>query len=512
MLLRYLPISLCLTILLFISPAALANDAGSEDLQAAVAELRAMVLSQQEAIRAQQTEIQTLKKKIEDQNAEIEAISLQSYPHAPTRFPVKDTVATSTETVTAPHSAPVQEVTADGKVASADLSGTASPPGSPVAVPDAPSEPSPVAPGKVDVTSKFGIELYGYIKVDGVYTSQDVFTDTVPFYVRPSNGSNDDYQFNMSAKETRFGAKLNGPEFGGGKLTGLAEFDFYGDFAEVGNRSAYKLRTRQLYINYDYEEWGVLAGKTWQTYISTFPQTINFTYYNLMGQLGMRNTQIRLTREQKIDDDSNLTLKVAFAETAGNDLDGDLINDGAESDIPTVEYLATYSVPVLTDKPAEFSFSGFYGRERADVNADGHDQDFNAYAVIGGLTFPLTDQLTLKGTIWTGTNLDAAWGGIGQGINPTTGETIDATGGWVQLGYQATEKLKFNLGYSIDDPKDSDLNAGNRSFNTSYLVNAFYSFTPSFILGLEYMRLETGYKDRSDEATNWLQSSLIFKF
>lgn len=367
-----------------------------------------------------------------------------------------------------------------------------------------------------NVNSKFGMELYGYIKLDAMAHGQDVFVDAVPFWVRQSNGSNDDGQFNMTAKETRLGAKLRGPDFGEGKVTGLAEFDFYGDFSATSGRHAYQMRSRQLYLQYSQDDWSLLAGKTWETYLTTFPQTLNFTYYNLLGQLGLRKNQIRLTKNIKIDEASSFIVKAALAESVGGlhggDLDGDGIDDGAESNRPSFEYALTYVTPVLNDEPAKFSFSGFVGQETADTNGDGSDQDFDTYAVIGGLEFPLTDQFTLKGSIWTGTNLDGAWGGIGQGINTTTHDTIDACGGWAQLGFQATDKLKLNLGYSIDNPKDDDLPAGGRSENSSYLINALYSFTPSFILGFEYMHLETGYKGAADEETDFIQSSLIFKF
>lgn len=465
-----------LIITVFLSPSVRAAEGDSGELQKAIAELREMVLNQQAEIRAQQAEIESLKNRIETQGEELKAVSAEGYRNSAVRFPARAKEGAE-----------------------------------PVKVPD-----TPAAPVESSVTSKYGIDFYGYIKADGVYTSQDVVTDTVPFYVRPGNGSNGDYQFNMSAKESRLGAKLGGPEFGGGKLTGLVEVDFYGDFADVNSRHAYKLRTRQLYLRYGNEDWNLLAGKTWETYMATFPQTLNFSYYNLMGQLGLRKTQVRLTKNQQVGEDQNLTLKVALAEPVGGlhgaDLDEDLVDDGAESDMPTLEYQVSYTAPVMTEKPSQFSLSGFYGRETADTSGDGSDQDFDSYAIIGGLTFPLTDKLALKGTLWTGTNLDGAWGGIGQGINALTGETIDSVGGWIQLGYQATEKLKFNIGYSMDNPKDSDLNVGDRSDNSSYLVNAFYSFIPEFILGLEYMRLETGYKGEADEATDWLQTSLIFKF
>jgi len=458
------------------------------ELRASIDELRAMVISQQKQIQIQQEQITILQAQVDGRGRQ--SREDQSYG------------------ISEDHGGEVVSSAGEGGI-----------PGRRPTSSDALVESKiPVVKGVSEnfVTSKFGAEFYGYLKTDVIFTSQDVSLDTVPLFVRQRNGSNDDGQFNMSAKESRFGAKLKGPDIGSGALTGLVEFDFYGDFSDISARHAYKLRSRQLYVNYGNEDWSILAGKSWETYLSVFPQLVNFSSYNLMGQLGMRKEQLRFTKNYTIDEQSKITVKVALAEPLGGihggDLDEDGVDDGAESDLPNFEYLIAYSLPMLTDQPSTFALSGFYGEEKTGTTQLGADKKFESYAFIAGLTFPITEKLLLKGTLWTGTNLDAAWGGIGQGINLLKGETIDATGGWAQLGYQATDKLKLNLGYSFDDPQDSDLNIGDRSKNSSFLVNGFYSFSPNFILGFEYMRLETGYYGEKDEAADWLQSSLIYKF
>lgn len=368
-------------------------------------------------------------------------------------------------------------------------------------------------PAIAGVSSKYGLSFYGYFKLDGWYDSGLVSHQEIPFWVMPetptSGGSLD-----MTAKETRLGMNFDGPEIRGGKVTGKLEMDFYGNINTTSNHSgnhAFDLRSRHAYLNWDFGDWSLLAGKTWEPYLIEIPQSLNFGYFNFMGQLGLRKTQLRVTR--KMGDLELIGAVIApVGGVHGADIDGDLQDDGVDSEMPVISGKVLYKIPLLTDTPANFGISFVHGEERIDIPPVGPATDYSAWAVTAAMSVPITKTLTLKASAFKGSNLDGYWGGIGQGINLGLGRGIASRGGWAQLQFNPNPDVSFNLGYGQDNPDDNDLSAGGRTYNEFFQVNFYYSFDPSLLWGLEYLKQETGYKGGPVAENDRIHSSLIFKF
>ncbi|WP_221030755.1 hypothetical protein [Actomonas aquatica] len=379
--------------------------------------------------------------------------------------------------------------------------------------PVAPAQPAAAMPAPmVRAPAAPRVALYGYVKADAFYETRDTYVDALPFWACADDAThnNGDGEFGLTAKESRFGAKIDGGDVLGGHLRGQFEFDFYGDLGLSGHH-AYTPRTRHALVEWKGGDWSVLAGQTWETYLVTFPQTVNFTAYNFQGQLGLRRSQVRVTRRMELGDERRVTAKFALAEPLGGvhgaDLDGDHQDDAADADMPVLEYNLEYQSPAL-----RAAVAGFYGREHLGPIGGFGARDFDAWAVIAGGEIPLGASFTLRGSVWTGTNLDSAWGGIGQGINLGRSETIDATGGWAQLGWAVAPDVSLNFGYSWDNPDDNALNAGQRTLNESLLVNGFWNVGSNLTLGLELMQLRTGYKGAATATAERVQSMVKFGF
>jgi len=378
----------------------------------------------------------------------------------------------------------------------------ASPPSAPAAPPQPAPEPvKPAAPI---------LKFYGFAKIDAVYETADTFVDGIAFWVQPQGGANNsDGDFSLSAKETRFGVDIRGPELGDGTLGGKLEFDFYGNLA-LSNRHAYTPRSRHAYVQWASDDWTLLAGETWETYLVAFPKSVNFAYYNLQGQLGLRRTQLRVSRQFEVGNGefgAHFALADPLGGLHGADLDGDGQDDGADADMPHLQTKLQYR-----GDWGDIAIAGFYGREHAVCILSGQPKNFDTWGVVVGGQVKLGASLSLRGTIWTGTNLDSAWGGIGQGINQGLSRTIDAQGGWIQLGWAATDALSLNIGFSRDDPQDDDLSTGQRSFNETAVINGFYKVGPHLTLGLELLGLRTGYKDMDTATSKRVQSSVKYTF
>ncbi|MDA3799352.1 MAG: hypothetical protein PF692_09755 [Kiritimatiellae bacterium] len=359
------------------------------------------------------------------------------------------------------------------------------------------------------VTSSFDITVYGYIKLDAIYDSQATVIGDLGFFVKPKIDGKNDNEFNMTARETRLGLKIGGPTVYDGKLSGRLEIDFYG---RSDSENGYHPRLRLGYIDWAFENWSMRFGQDWETFITVAPKTVNFDTMADKGALGLRRAQARLTKNFNLSETSSIFVKAAAATTIAPDADQDGQVDGKDSGVPTFQYNLGYMGKILTEKKSRMSVSGHYGTETYHYEGRVDSKNVDTWSVIGSLYMPVVDCVTLAGTIWTGSNLDTYFGGIGQGINSIDDEGIGASGGWVQLMYFPTEKLNLNLIYGIDDPDNEDINEGMRSKNTVIGVNGYYSFTKALIGCLEYQRIETDYYMQQEAEDNRFQAAMKYVF
>ena len=140
------------------------------------------------------------------------------------------------------------------------------------------------------------------------------------------------------------------------------------------------------------------------------------------------------------------------------------------------------------------------------------ENEFTSYSVGLDYFVSLSERLQLKGEIWSGSNLSDVRGGIGQGINRSTGEEIDSEGGWLELGLKLSDTYSIYGGLTLDDPEDADLPMGGRTENRAwYLVNRF-RFTGSFLLGIDFLRWTTEYKGLADGTDNRTNLYLTYNF
>ena len=259
------------------------------------------------------------------------------------------------------------------------------------------------------------------------------------------------------------------------------------------------------------------AGQDWETFITTIPKILNFSYLADAGALGIRRPQARLTQEIPVGDKSKLIAKIAAARTIGEDIDGGGQDDGADSGTPTAQGNLIFETPLFAGKPAKISVSGHYGCETLDASVsnkivDVDAKDYDSWSLIGSFLLPFSDRVALQGSVWQGANLDNYFGGIGQGVNKTLDTEIAAKGGWAQLMLDPVEKINLNLGCSLDEPDEDDLNKGNRSKNELLFANVFYKFNSAITLAFEYSNMETSYLDEEKSSNNRFQGAAICKF
>jgi len=116
------------------------------------------------------------------------------------------------------------------------------------------------------------------------------------------------------------------------------------------------------------------------------------------------------------------------------------------------------------------------------------------WSICPELRIPLTERMGVAAEYFTGENLAAYMGGVLQGVDRLTYNTIRSQGGWVDVWYDWRPDLHTHFGYSIDDPFDQALSVGTeRTYNHIIFANALYDITKLFTVGLEVSTWKTLY-------------------
>lgn len=402
----------------------------------------------------------------------------------------------------------------------------------------------PIAANAGDVTSKMDVDFYGYIKLDAVYQSSYSIMDQYLVYVPPGNkcgpkaadcvdGAQDNSEqdtFHMTARQSRFGFLINGPSNDSISTRGRFEMDFYGDWPahDVGkdpDPNKGMLMLRRAYVELMGESWSVLAGNEWMVVSPMFPHVNNYPYGADCGNLGYRIPQIRLTGYAM---DKQIMMQVAAVNKIGDvEIPGIDIDTGRMNATPTWEAGLWYKGPVTV------AVTGHYGEEEIKSHRgvfDGTTTPAPVYAHYGSkvesysynvsFNVPLGDYFAVSGEYFSGANLDGWYtGGVQQGWVETDDgdrEALETTGGWAEIMIKPSDKLKFYVGYGVDDPNDDQLEngtiepgyvkkPGNKGITKNSMMygNVWYNINKNTMISFEYMQMTTEYELADESGLDW---------
>ena len=366
------------------------------------------------------------------------------------------------------------------------------------------------------VWSNLDIQLYGYLKLDMAYDSSRIDNGNYAKWVDSESTNDDDNQFNMTANETRLGMLINGPDNGNMKTSGRVEVDFYGGGDE--NKAHLMMRHAYLKLDWPKSRFSIIAGQTSDVISPLYPSTVNYSVLWWCGNIGYRRPQLRFTKEMRINKDVDLKLEGAFVRTIGRN---DAVaapngtESGEDSGRPTLQGRVSMTLPLYKQRQATIGFSGHWGKEEYDLDATGNNTDFKTWSLNMDFEQPVSDKVTIKGELFTGQDLDAYLGGIGQGVT-TTGaniyKEIASSGGWIAASLGPWNNKRFNVGVGSDDPDNSDINTGDRALNRSVFGNMYYALNKQTDVAFELSHWRTEYKGPGDGDSLRAQLALIYKF
>jgi hypothetical protein len=354
------------------------------------------------------------------------------------------------------------------------------------------------------------IKFYGYLKFDAAYDSAYTSTGDYARWVESEALNSDDNQLSITPRESRFGLQFNGPDSETLKISGKVEVDFY----EGGSDNKARLMMRHAFLQLDWTklDLSIIAGQTSDVISPLVAPTINYTVGWWVGNIGYRRPQLRITKGLAVGENQKLTLAGAVARNIGHTTAFGSGDSGKDSGIPIFEGRVGYSFPLVAGKKAELGFSAHWGREEFDLNSAGDNTQYDTWSANFDFSIPLASSVLVKGEVFTGQNLDAFLGGIGQGINTATMEEISSTGGWASLSLGPWKDWRFNIAGSVDNPDDADLSNGARTLNSSFWGNAAYDITKNVWVGVELGYWKTEYKNLADGDSVRVQFAVAYKF
>lgn len=368
------------------------------------------------------------------------------------------------------------------------------------------------------VWSSLDIQLYGKVKLDAAYDSSRTDVGNFARWVDPENLNPNDEQFNMTANETRLGMLINGPDDGNMITSGRVEIDFYGGGSE--NKSGVMMRHAYMKMDWPQKRFSILAGQTSDVISPLVPSTLNYSVCWWVGNIGYRRPQIRLTKEFTTKNNVEVKLEGAVARTIGRTnmlLPAAFRTDsGEDAGFPSVQVRLGATLPVFGKKKTTVGVSAHWGREEYDITTTGANKKFTSCSLNVDLTQPVNDKCTIKAEAFTGRNLDAYLGGIGQGVTTTAGlnqfEEIGSNGGWIATSLGPWKNIRYNAGVGMDNVKKGNVQISNRTMNRCVFANAVYAANKHTDIGIELSHWRTKYSGNGNAESLRAQLSFIYKF
>jgi len=352
----------------------------------------------------------------------------------------------------------------------------------------APAAAPAAAAQEVKVTSKYNIKLYGKIKFDSIYDTNNMGKDEYITYIPRTADGKDKTTFNV--RDTRFGVAIDGPSLNGWTARGRFETDFYG----TDPSSNGQMRIRLAYI--DLEKGGTLfrVGQDWNQIASLNPNTIDFAIMGYNGNLWNRVPQVTLHQ----DLGGGFKGLVTVYRYRWSD------DDNAQIHMPWIGAKLAYSTPFMGSQQKAYVALGAAVR---DGEAAGNDVTPYLTALELKLPFPFVE---ISGEAYMGQGLGGEYFNKGGTFN-ADGNAILTKGGWIQASVNPIKIVQFNLGYGLNDPKNADVRNDFYQKSQYAFGNIQVKLMQDITAGVEVAHVQTDWATGDQHGTRY-QGSLWYNW
>ena len=270
--------------------------------------------------------------------------------------------------------------------------------------------------------------------------------------------------------------------------SGRVEVDFQ-TINPGGTESRELLRLRLAYAQVKGEEWTLLAGQDWDIVSPLIPSiNDNGAQWNV-GNTGDRRPIVKLLRDHELCNGWIWQFQNGFgmADAINSiDRDGDGYRDNEYWGLPSYQgRLGLIGDSWVKDRKFIAGMWTMAGNQETNAPFLGN-REFPMWGYGFDMQLPLTKRFMFRGEAFQGSNIDDFRGGIGQGVNNVTGETVETAGGWAEVLFQLNDVLIFSTGYSIDDPQNSDIPVGGRTLNHNWYIGGRYVAGSGLMFGMDF--------------------------
>ncbi len=427
--------------------------------------------------------------------------------------------------------------------------------------------PAPAPPAaKPAVTSKWESTFYGFIESDTIFDSTQSYSDAPGNALIQANskyaGQKPRLQF--SIRNSRLGYKIAAPEFGGLKLSGIAEMDFLGNQpgdssvsstavgadgkpatesisqteSSIWNNPAFRARhlvmkAENPYVDFWFgQTWNLFGGQSVVHPASVFIQ-------GLPGQVYGRTAQIRLLHTFKTDA-VNIEIAAAVARAPQRDAAMPDIQGALKVQLPKWKGVHTNGSTGTGFDPLTVSVSGIF--RTLDLSTDptatakttnGWGLSIDAFLpIIPGTLEDRSNALSLTASYVMGAGIGDMYSGMSTGVAGPAGVNIDKNLAAFDANKNPTavklNSMLFGLQYYLPGNKfwiagnfstwgsdnAKDLVAPAKALKSGQFFSGalFFDPTPAFRLGAEFAQTKTTLGDDSSATNNRGQFSAFYLF
>jgi hypothetical protein len=347
------------------------------------------------------------------------------------------------------------------------------------------------------VAGNLQLKPYGFVKGDLVYASTGVYSfgGTNLMAAQRVNPADSSAALGFTAQHTRFGLKgTAGEDF---KVGGCVELDFFTGSGFDANAGP---RMRLAYASVARKQWEVRVGQQWDLFSPNNASTNN-TNGNMWyaGNYGFRRPMFQFIYKfvaENLDPKLQLAIAEATKEGSGLGMDNYAV-------LPMVQGRLSGMIQGKYGVGVYFAYASY----DACPDEDDSDYDFTTTGFGADVNIPFTDQVSLKGEVNMGTNLNnanlfsiAGSGSRHAGTGLAEGEEVveddrDSMGFWANLTAKASDKVHFVLGFGMEKNQTDDLAAGTLEQNTVIYGDVIFPIAEGFCFAVEVESITSAYAD-----------------
>jgi hypothetical protein len=313
----------------------------------------------------------------------------------------------------------------------------------------------------------------------------------------------------IALRQSVIGMEFRGPEtVWGGKVDGSIFMDFFEGTTELNNLAPMRVRTGHIGLHWNRRSVTVRLDKP----LFSPRDPSSFSYIGVSPLTGSGNLwrwqqQVRL--EQRLG-----------TETTGLRAQAALVQTTEE-----VGTALTPPFPLERRRPGlqgRFAFFHRLDRDRSvEIAPSFHASTTHAGAVsvpsrlfaVDWFANPLK-KVQFTGMFFAGRNVDH-FGGTRQGFTvrgPGVVVPVQAKGGWGQVAFPFTDRVRLNLFGGMHDPRNRDLLANGLRVNRTGAANLMYQIAPNVFVTMEALQLRSTYPDTGTRKNNRYDLSLVYLF